>query len=107
MKFQIHIKILSDPPQEYWETYVKDISDPEAYGRDVVEYWNRTLRSIDKPREYLGYKIISQENKIDPHDWVPTKKQGEKEYYLCNRCGIKGIRHTLYGDIEFSKDYCN
>ncbi|KKN28370.1 hypothetical protein LCGC14_0854960 [marine sediment metagenome] len=61
MEFVIKVKKIGEPDSQSWEEkYDKDVEDPNDYGRNIVAYFNATLNSYEKPREFISSRIIKK-----------------------------------------------
>lgn len=108
MKFKIKACNEDNEKDFWWEDYEDNITDPEKFGKDIVEYFNSTLRRYEKRRKYLGYRVIKTVT-FKEHDWskqnIHTLERGGNYYdkLKCQRCGITGIRYGLHKPKRDSK----
>ena len=111
MKFKIKVKDIDQTDEQArWEYYDKSIDDPDKFGREVVEYFNNTLRPHEKKRMYLGFEVIDADTTPE-HDWEKTNLTtisgyGGRHYDTkrCTRCKITGRMYTL-GYVQRDNKY--
>ena len=107
MKFKIQ---LTDGDNLWWEEYIDNTSDITQYGKDVVTFFNNTLRPNEKPRTFVSAELISNEYRL--HEWdknikgmsVQTK-DGIVDLMYCKVCGITAKRHGLAAYIKRDPKY--
>lgn len=87
MRFKIHVK---NEKHDWWEEDVKNITDPNEYGKVIVDEYNRTLRTGEFPRTFIEAEII------DADEMEETR---EYETERCEEC-LKFITVTEYDDNE-------
>lgn len=109
MKFKLKCKNIGDPDEKsWWEEYDKPTSDPHQWAKEIVQYFNDTLRPKEKPRELLEVIVDSEEND-NHHKWnkltseMTVYDNREKTYfdgYKCSVCGLYARKYGLNGDIQ-------
>ena len=104
MKFKIHVK---NADSDWWESYDKNITDPQRWAAGTIKQYNTTLHEGDLPRELLEVVVEDTDN-AKFHDWY-KRTDGMSvddghgltcDLYRCRRCGITGKRHGLGQDIQ-------
>jgi hypothetical protein len=108
MKFRIKCKNITDKTGEHawWETYEETTTDPEQWGKNIVAYYNRTLRKHETKRVFLKAVIYGDALNEEQHDWdkqlgkmsVMTNQGVTGRLYdgmYCTKCGITGKRFGL------------
>lgn len=59
--------------EEYNKPSVTSFEEAEKFGKDVVEFYNVTLRPHEKPRAYVGVEILpdlpEQETEVNPENF--------------------------------------
>ena len=97
-----------DNPDETWEErWVRETDltrdEAEAEAKGIIDHFNNTLRSHEKPRKLISFEIESMGGK---HCWektnLVTKVSGISSYdtYQCTLCGATGKRFGLAGDVS-------
>jgi hypothetical protein len=118
MKFRIKVK---DDRNQWWEDYdkpdVNDLPSAEIKGRELVQYFNDTIRPYETPRTFLLAELTSNGNELgdtlpthESHEWeksnlVTIRERGR--YYdtaKCSKCGITAKRFGL-GDHVIDGKY--
>src|SRR5574340_881137 len=91
------------------EEYNKSISDPIAWGKDIIKWFNSTCKSGERKRVFLGAKILSQQS--EEHNWEKSclvTQSGGYDTYKCTKCSITGKRYglssTIIRDPKFKAD---
>lgn len=110
MKFRMQVK--SGDLYPWWETYEKNVDDPQAEAERLIEYFNSTLRPGEEPRTLLAVEVLDQTS-IKDHTWKKTnlmtiKGHAGRTYdtLRCTVCGITARRYGLHDitiDPEFAK----
>lgn len=115
MKFRIKCTYAnSDQPEEdaWWETYDKDIENPEEWARETVHSFNETLRPYEDPRTLLDVEVLDPDSKKD-HTWIKTsltmqrdhQKRRDYDEYECKTCGVTGQRYAISGPVRLDYKY--
>lgn len=88
--------------ESYDKPEIKDQSSAEAFGRDVVDYWNSTLRRGEKARRYVRAEFIGGDEVLETvdHEWdkvnlmtIPSRgRVPMHDKYRCEVCGITAKR---------------
>jgi hypothetical protein len=108
MKFRIRVQNSSDQP--WWEEYDKPVTDAQAEGERLVEYFNSTLRPLELPRELLAVEVLDV-NSVKDHQWqkqnAGTIIWGGRTYdkLKCRRCGITGKRFGLAESVTLDSRF--
>ena len=108
MKFRISVKYLNADSAPWWEDYdkpeVRSQAEAEAWGRDIIEWFNGTLHPGEKPREFVSAEIGGGGS--TPHDYQKTNS-GTLEVrglifdtYKCAKCKVTGRRYGLNDWID-------
>lgn len=100
IEFNAYIRPRGTTNEPWKEHYVRDTDDAEACARDIVDYFNSTLRPGERPRELVRVEVIAT---VAPHehDWekmnLTTKMFNGRPYDIvrCTRCKITGKRWGL------------
>ena len=114
MRFRIKCCNKGNQDKWWWEDYEKDIDDPDSWGKAIVNYYNSTLKPMEKEREYLGFEILGDVKSEEFHDWVKRTDgmsvmfRGKvTDLVYCRKCGITGkrfgLRETVKIDSAFAK----
>lgn len=109
MKFVVICKQV-DGETTWEEPYDKpEVTDPETWAKETVEWFNSTLRPHEKPRELVAVRI---EGESQTHHWTKSSLTTQfnthgRQYdaYRCEKCGITGKRFTLDGGITPDSKY--
>lgn len=109
MKFKILVQ--NQKGMEWWESYDKDVPDPQEWARETVAWYNEVLRPGELPRTLLKVEIIETSNDKF-HKWaksitgmsVPFRGQTVDIMY-CEKCGITGKRYGLAENIKIDSKY--
>lgn len=100
-KFTIRIRVVKTG-NEWNEEYTAKTDNPEQWGRDIVAFFNRTLRPGESPREFVG--LIGDVVEVPPpeHAWFKTTAMTQNhatkipfDRMQCERCGITGKRFGI------------
>jgi hypothetical protein len=113
MKFKIKVCHAENENCFWWENHNKDeVTDPEKYGKEIIEYFNSTLYPHEKPRKYLGFELINDSIFVKKnHNWYKTNLitiiSGKLCYdtYRCLKCGITGKRFGLNDIVKRDPKY--
>ena len=111
MKFLITVCNTATPKDTWGETYTKDLHSLEAieaWGRETIENFNKTLRPHEKPRSFVAARIINHLEKDPAHLWsekknlvtLVTKDGACYDKFTCLKCGIEGKKYGLEGTIH-------
>lgn len=116
MKFRIKVRN-ARTPEGWWEEYAKDeVTDPEEWGRDLVQQYNDSLREGEIPREFIAAEVLNAAAGSEEHAWekqnLSTIFDGRNIYDVlkCKRCGATAKRYgltriTLDAKFRRSKKY--
>jgi hypothetical protein len=83
------------------ETYEKITGDPEQWSRDIIDWFNSTLRPHERKRIFVRCEV---EGEVPPaeHKWAKVTAMTKANQYgmpydamQCERCGITGKRFGL------------
>jgi len=86
---------------EVKETYEKVTADPEKWSRDILDWFNSTLRPGERKRLFVHCEI---EGEVPPaeHKWSKTTAMTKSNQYgspydgmHCERCGVTGKRFGI------------
>lgn len=110
MKFKILVGVEDGSLEPSWETYTENTDDPEKWGKDIVDYFNSTLRPHEAKRKYFNFEILDGEE--SPHSWekdatgMSMEFRGEVvDVMYCKKCGITGKRKGLSSHIKIDSKY--
>lgn len=111
MKFRIRVR--DERGHEWWEDYnksdVHDLSSAETKGRELVQYFNDTLRPYEVPRMFLLAELTANSDAPvlndahESHEWektnLTTVLKGGRMYdtAACKKCGITSKRFGVGG----------
>lgn len=103
MKFKLYWKHPGDG-RLVCETYEQETSDPEEWCRDIIKWFNDTLRPHETKRVFVRCEIIGEVPPAE-HKWFKvtamtqaTTGQRHGQFYdamKCERCGVTGKRFGL------------
>ncbi len=90
---------------EWVERYQKETDSPEQWGRDIIKFWNSTVRPGEDKREFLGVELHGE---IPPpeHRWAKVTLMTQEfrgspvDKMQCERCQITGKRFGLLPNIK-------
>jgi hypothetical protein len=118
MKFRI--KVRDERGKEWWEDYdksdVHDLQSAESKGRELVQYFNDTLRPYEVPRSFLFAELTSNgdagvlNSAHESHEWDKTNlvtvlERGRMyDTAVCTKCGITAKRFGVgdhYRDPQY------
>ena len=117
MKFRILVRVSSGA--EWWEEYDEETDNPDQWGKDIVKFFNSTLREGERPRTFIraeAIKVVKCEDESiavrQPHDWDKDIR-GMSVYFrgqvvdimYCKKCGITGKRYGLSSHIRRDSKY--
>lgn len=114
MKFRILVRVSSGA--EWWEEYDEETDNPDQWGKDIVKFFNSTLREGERPRTFIRAEVIdtakSEGIVQQSHDWVKDIR-GMSVYFrghvvdimYCNKCGITGKRYGLSSRVRRDSKY--
>jgi len=108
MRFQV---MVTNGKRRWWEEFVKETDDADRCAREMVDYFNNTLRPNELPRRVLFVEELDEEE--TEHDWVKSclvtqlgrSDSRGHDTYRCERCGITGKRYGLDSCIERDRKY--
>ncbi len=110
MKFSVEIRDKGSR-ESHVETYDVNTSDPEAWAKGTMDYFNSTLHPGEKEREVVSVSILEKYSLKD-HKWekqnlVTISDQGDlHDAMKCKVCGITAKRYglsTIVYDKRFNK----
>lgn len=108
--FTIHVRS-KKTGMEWVERYQKETTDPEQWGRDLIEWFNSTRRENEGEREFLRVEVHGD---VPPpeHNWskttLMTQSRGGMTSFdkmKCERCGITGKRFGLQAHVKRDSQY--
>lgn len=70
MKFEIEVRnVLTE--KTHTETYTKNVEDPEAWAKETIDNFNRTIKPGEDIRELVSVKIIDRDARepVQPPTW--------------------------------------
>jgi hypothetical protein len=108
MKFTLRVKNTktgNEFNESYDERVVKDQETGEKWGRDIVAYYNRTLRPGESPREFIS---VTLEGASDGHQWekdLTKMSAGGFDGFYCTKCKITGKRFGLNSVIKIDPKF--
>lgn len=111
MKFKILVRN-TVTQNEYWEEYDKGVEDPHKWAKETIEFFNRTLRPNEAPRELVEVSILKTGN-ASHHQWEksnlvthrPALGLPSYDTYQCLVCRITGRRYGLQEHIVRDRKY--
>lgn len=102
---------------EVGETYEKETDDPEQWSRDIITWFNATLRPHEKKREFVRCEV---EGEIPPknHKWFKVSAMTKSmiggarhgspyDAMQCERCGVTGKRFGLAPHVRIDSKFKN
>lgn len=107
---QFTIKVRNDRDGREWnEEYNKpevcNQATAEKKGRELVAYFNDTLRPHESSRTFL-FATFGDGSALQSHDWqksnlvtIMGKRGSSHDTAKCSRCGITGKRFGLGNDV--------
>lgn len=111
MRFTIRVRNDKDGrewEEQYNKNEVRDQASAEKKGRQLVQYFNDTLRPHESPRTFLS-ATIGEGNALLAHDWYKTNlttivERGRVyDTAECSRCGITAKRFGLGDPLRDSQ----
>ena len=107
MKFRIFIKTDS---REWFEDYDENTDNPEEWAKNIIAFFNSTLKPGEKKRTLLSVEVIGKEN--TKHDWVKYTggmsvnfRGSNVDVMFCNKCGITGKRFGMSKTVKIDSKY--
>lgn len=108
MKFEIELEIEGE--KSHWEEYTESVAENEveAWARKTIDWFNGSLKPGEKPRKYIGFRVLGEDLK---HDWVKSSLTTQSERGVqfdrmkCARCGITGKRMGLGRGTQMDSKY--
>jgi hypothetical protein len=97
--------------KEVTETYEVDTDDPEKYCRELLVWFNSTLRPHERQRDFVRCEAVVE---VPPseHKWrkktAMTQQRANSRPYdcmECERCGIMGKRYGLNSFVKIDSKY--
>lgn len=97
--------------KEVKETYEQITDDPEKWGREIINWFNSTLRPHETKRVFVRCEF---ETEIPPpeHKWFKVTLMTKSNQYgasydgmKCERCGITGKRYGLMAHTKPDSKY--
>lgn len=98
-EFEVKVK---DARAEWTEKYNKpevvDQATAESFGRNVVQYYNDTLRPGERPRTFLSAALTNNGDVHESHEWEKTNaftiaERGRTfDTARCVKCGVTAKR---------------
>jgi len=64
MKFNLIQRTVGEE-REVSEDYDKDTDDPEKWCRDIIDWFNSTLRPGQRPREFIRVELVESEDEAE------------------------------------------
>jgi len=90
------------------ETYEQRCKDPVQWSKDIIEWFNSTLRPHERKRVFVRCEVIGEVPPAE-HDWhkktamtqsLPQSRGGAPyDAYVCLRCGVTGKRFGLAPNV--------
>lgn len=110
MKIKLTVKDPTggEPWTEELDSPACTLEDAEAYGRRLVDDFNREERERygDRAIGYREFVACSLSGELNQrHDWRKTNlvtqrgRDGLFDSFRCHRCGVTGKRYTLGGGV--------
>lgn len=94
-----------------WEKYTKNIKDPMLCARDIMKYFNSTLRAGESPRKLIAVCVLDKDLKNYDHKFIKTNlitvNKGRRFFdeYRCENCGVTGKRYGLEPNVIIDNKY--
>lgn len=108
MKFKIHVE---NSKGDWWESYDKNVTDPQQWAENTIAAFNATLRPGEKPRTLLGVEVENASND-NLHDWVKRTdgmsvpfRRRLVDLMFCSKCGITGKRFGIGSSVKIDSKY--
>lgn len=100
---------------EWGETYEKEVADPEKWSRDIIAWFNRTLRPGEKKREFVRCEVFGEVAPAE-HKWfkvtamTKTMSGGPRHGQMydameCERCGVTGKRYGIQPHVKLDSKW--
>lgn len=111
MLFKMRVRNVGDSGEGWWENYDKPGTDAEAIGRGIIDFWNSTLASHEKAREFLEAVVVDARPDTGVHDWEKTNsitimERGRSfDTCRCKACGITAKRYGLSESVVIDPKY--
>lgn len=109
MKFSI---IVGDEITKWEESYTKNLKNKRAvikYCKDIVSYFNKTLRPGETKKSLRLIHILKQtigEHQWEKINWFSEAKDGKIfDRYKCGVCGVTGKQFGLKSKITIDNEY--
>lgn len=96
---------------EVMESYEKETDDPEQWSRDIIDWFNSTLRRGERKREFIRCEI---EGEVPPaeHKWFKVTAMTKLSRYgtpydamHCERCGVTGKRFGIGSHVKLDSKF--
>jgi hypothetical protein len=109
MRVEIEVRHVGE--EETWkEQYEREIEDPEAWGRALIEWFNKGQRPGQLSREFVSAREIAEAPQ--EHVWekanlvTETDRLGRMfDRARCTRCGVTGRRYGLSGAVTRDREF--
>jgi hypothetical protein len=112
MKFKIRVRNIGQTDEGWWEEYDKPVNDAERKAKEIIEFFNDTLRPGEPARELLEVVMLDASKATAAHSWhktnlvsIRTAGGGIHDTYRCTNCGITGKRYGLSPGVTIDSKY--
>lgn len=114
MQFKLYWKHRGDAELKV-ESYEQVTTDPEKWSRDIVDWFNSTLRPRERKRIFVKCEVIGEVPPAE-HRWfkktamtktvVGGLRHGQMyDAMECGRCGVTGKRYGLSGSVKLDSKW--
>lgn len=93
------------------ETYEKPTRDPVQWSREIIDWFNTTLRPGERKREFVRCEVQGEVPTAE-HKWAKATAMSQANRYgspydkmFCERCGITGKRFGIGGVVKIDSAF--
>ena len=112
MKFKNIFCLKRNPEKIFEETCIENVSDPDAWGKEIIQFYNDTIPKYGgEERVFLRTEIIDPT--INKHEWkknnlmtlIDEKNHRTYDEMECTVCHITGKRYDISHNVTIDKKY--